>query len=72
MITQKENISYQTIQSLLERISTINQVIEHLRKAGEMEDGLMIRQEKHLKKRFTTELLDLLKDFDLNLQLIEV
>lgn len=69
MQTETKKTPIQAIQRNLELIENTNQRIKDLRKVGEKEDGLMIRQYKHLKKKLTQDLLDVLEEFELPLQL---
>lgn len=71
MQTSNKNIPTKAIEGLLHLIDVSNQQIERERQSGADENDLMIRQAKHRKQRYTQELLDLLKDFDLPIQLLE-
>jgi len=53
------------IARLLELIESSNEMIRQLKNAGNQEDSLPIRQEKHLRKQYTSELNTLLKKYHL-------
>ncbi|MDX2305415.1 MAG: hypothetical protein NW226_21570 [Microscillaceae bacterium] len=59
------------MERLLRLIEISNQQIERERSNGKGDQDLMIRQAKYRKQQYTQELLDLLRDFDLPLQLIQ-
>lgn len=49
----------------LKLITNVNDTLLALQKTGEKEDGLMIRQYRHLKRRLTEDLMRQLSRFDL-------
>lgn len=69
MQVQKKQISYPSINKLIELINGCNELINLSIAHGEKEDSLEIRQEKHLKNQYLKQLDDLLDEFDIHLSL---
>lgn len=71
--TTRKNL-VEAIYHTLELISGVENILDNLRKSGEKEEGLMIRQYKHLKKKHSQTLKEQLQELDLPLQieLVEV
>lgn len=69
IITETKKIPMGEITRLLELIADTNKIIQTELKAGEQEEGLTIRQFKHLKSKFVQELDEKLKEIDLDLTL---
>jgi hypothetical protein len=63
----QENIS-----RLLELIEGCNRMIENLQDAGNKEGGLAIKQERHLRKKYTDDLNHLLKNYKLKVTELEI
>ena len=59
------------ITRLLELIEGCNRMIENLQQAGDKESGLAMKQEKHLRKKYTDELNHLLKNYKLKVTALE-
>ena len=60
------------ITRLLELIEGSNILIEDLRKTGSEENGLAIKQEKYLRKKYTDDLNHLLKNYKLQVTELEI
>lgn len=69
MSVNNKTINVAGINQLLHLIEGVNQDIEISRK---MNSVLMVRQYQHLKGQYTKQLLDLLKDYRLPLQVVEM
>jgi len=61
----EHKIPFKQIEEILEHIERIDQLITHLLKAGEKEDGLTIRQYRHLRTDFRKQLHRILAEHDL-------
>lgn len=72
MQTQIQEIPIKAIEHNLKLIKNTENTIKRLKQKGVKEDNLEIRQYKHLKKKLTQDLLNLLEEFELPLQLVEV
>jgi hypothetical protein len=68
----KTTISGTAILHLLNLIGDCDNNIAVLRQTGETETGLLMRQEKHLKKKYCHELNALLEKDKLNIKVIEI
>ncbi len=68
----KINISGTAILHLLHLIADCDNNITVLRQTGETETGLMMRQEKHLKKKYCQDLNVLLERDKLSIKVIEI
>lgn len=71
-MTLKTTISGTAILHLLNLIGDCDNNIAVLRQTGETETGLLIRQEKHLKKKYCAELNALLEKDKLNIKVVEI
>jgi hypothetical protein len=70
-MTTKRNISSNAILHLLNLIGDCDNNIAVLRQTGEMETGLMMRQEKHLKNKYCNDLNALLEKDKLHIKVVE-
>ena len=68
----KAHISSTAILHLLQLIGDCDNNITVLRQTGETETGLLIRQERHLKKKYCAELNALLEKDKLNIKVVEI
>lgn len=68
----KSDISGTAILHLLNLIGDCDNNIAILRQTGEMEIGLLMRQEKHLKKKYCVELNALLEKEKLRIKVVEI
>jgi hypothetical protein len=68
MQTEVDNVPLVAINQLIKSIARTEKIIESELKAGEPENGLTIKQYKHLKDKFVNELNELLKQYNLVLQ----
>lgn len=59
------------IARLLELIRATNSALEDLRKAGKTNESLVVRQERLLHQKYTTELDQIMKKFKLSVHTIE-
>ncbi len=69
--TPSNNIPIHSIERLLYLIKLSNQQIEGKMEAGSDETSLIIRQYQYIKRRYTQELLNLLKEFDLPIKILD-
>ena len=69
-MTLKTTISGTAILHLLNLIGDCDNNIAVLRQTGETETGLLIRQEKHLKKKYCAELNILLEKDKVNIKVV--
>lgn len=65
MDTAEHKIPFKQIEGILEHIERTDQLIADLLKAGEKEDGLAIRQYRHLRNDFRKQLHRILSEHDL-------
>ena len=65
METTKHKIPFKQIEGILEHIESTDQLITQLLKAGEKEEGLAIRQYRHLRNDFRKQLHHILSKHDL-------
>lgn len=61
----------EAINHTLDLITGVDNVLIGLREDGEKEDGLMIKQYKHLRKHHAKTLIEQLQKMNLNFNLIE-
>ncbi len=69
MNTTEISFNQKAVLQLLAQIEVCNTQIKKYITRGEKEDGLPIRQEKHLKHQYLKQLDDVLEDFDVHLSL---
>ncbi len=68
----KINISGTVLLHLLNLIGDCDNNIAVLRQTGETETSLLMRQERHLKKKYCNELNALLEKHKLNIKVVEI
>ena len=71
-MTLKTTISGTAILHLLNLIGDCDNNIAVLRQTGEAETGLLMRQERHLKKKYCNELNALLEKDKVNIKVVEI
>ena len=59
------------IARLLELIQASNSALEALRNAGKTPESLLVRQESHLHRQYTSQLDQLMKQFKLGVYVLE-
>ncbi len=69
-MTSKTTISGTALLHLLNLIGDCDNNIAVLRQTGETETGLLMRQEKHLKKKYCAELNTLLEKDKVNIKVV--
>lgn len=67
MQNNETTIPIETIEELLKMIDIFNNQAKRALAMGEPENGLMVRQAQHMKKRYMHELNELLQKFDIAL-----
>ena len=67
----KEMILQADIARLLKLISSANQIIGQLYKAGKTESSLAIRQEERLRSKYTQELDQIMRNYQLTVSPVE-
>jgi hypothetical protein len=72
MTAATKHISGNAILHLLDLIGDCDNNLTLLQQSGELETGLLIRQEKHLKNQFCKQLNDLLEKDKLKIRVIEI
>ena len=72
MTAASKHISGKAILHLLSLIGDCDNNLTLLRQSGELETGLLIRQEKHLKFQFCKQLNELLKKDKLSIRVVEI
>ena len=69
----KENFRLQAdIARLLKLIQDTNQLLDSLYQSGKEENSLAIRQEKHVRQRYTTEPDKIMKNYRLTVSEVEI
>ena len=71
MDTNENKFHIKQVADLLTLIKLSNEEIQEGRALGHPENDIMIRQAKFRKQKYTTELLELLNEYQLPLQLVE-
>ena len=67
---ETQEIPYNAINHILGLIAGCDNIIASYRKRGEKEDGLCIRQEKHLKNQYLQDLNEILQKSNITTQMI--
>jgi hypothetical protein len=68
MQTEVDNLPFVAINQLIKSIAHTEKIIESELNAGEPENGLTIKQYKHLKDKFVSELNEILKQYKISLK----
>lgn len=71
MKTEETHLSKEAILHVLELIASCNFMIEKLLLSGESPDSLSVRQERHLLRKYCTDLNQILSNDRLSIRVVE-